>query len=89
MRGGEVIINGGSISINSHGSSFSELNSEAVIFAGNDGNKTITMKNVELIRGTDTKYICAYGGNTTLYTTDTLSEGDTDIRNGAQIETIS
>lgn len=69
---GEVTMNGGSITINSHGSTKEKYNYEGAIFAGSDPDKVINLNNVTMNLGDRAghKLLFAWGGNTTVNTTD-------------------
>ena len=82
IHAGEVTMNGGSITVTSHGSSRPQYDYQGVIFAGSAGDKTVTLNNVSINIGSGAKYLFAWGGNTTLNTTDTVTAEMVDARNG-------
>lgn len=82
IHAGEVIMNGGSITINSHGSTETQYDYKAVIFAGSDSDKSVTLNHVTIPTSDKAKYLYAWGGHTTLTTTDNVTATDVDARNG-------
>ncbi|MBQ9944610.1 MAG: hypothetical protein IJO67_09655 [Clostridia bacterium] len=78
---GEVTMNGGSITINSHGSTKVKYNYEGAIFAGSDSDKVINLNNVTMNLGDRAghKLLFAWGGNTTVNTTDAKDSWITDL----------
>ncbi len=82
IHGGSLTMNGGSISVTSVGSAKEKYDYQSAIFAGGDTNKTVTLNDVDV----EAKNILyAWGGNTTLNTTDpagTWVDSQFNKRNG-------
>lgn len=91
IHDGEFTMNGGYITIESAGSTKVKYNYEGAIFAASDTEKIVNLNNVEINVGEDAEYLHAWGGTTTVNTTDADGSWDglVDTNNNAGQYTIN
>ena len=90
IQGGEVTMNGGAITIKSHGSTKTKYDYVGAVFAGGSAEKVVNLNGVEIsmlnargeLYGESAKYLFAWGGHTILNTTDVVTDTDVRVLNG-------